>query len=108
MENKTGDMRGDTMFGFGENFIQKLIQGLIRGIIKIILVIVALVLLLAVCKKYSKILDQVDEETQMGALPRMETLSMMTEHQPSYNYAINISYDPDRVSGKGSAVFFEL
>ena len=91
-------MRGDTMFGFGENFIQKLIQGLIRGIIKIILVIVALVLLLAVCKKYSKMLDQVDEETQMGALPRMETLSVLTEEkddQFDLKYATN-----DNSSGK--------
>ena len=90
------------MFGFGENFIQKLIQELIQGfirvIIKIILVIVALVLLLAVCKKYSKMLDQVDEETQMGALPRMETLSVLTEQkdiQDYLKYATN-----DNISGK--------
>ena len=90
------------MFGFGENFIQKLIQELIQGfirvIIKIILVIVALVLLLAVCKKYSKMLDQVDEETQMGALPRMETLSVLTEQkdiQDYLKYATN-----DNSSGK--------
>ena len=90
------------MFNFGGNFIQKLIQELIQGfirvIIKIILVIVALVLLLAVCKKYSKILDQVDEETQMGALPRMETLSVLTEQkdiQDYLKYATN-----DNSSGK--------
>lgn len=29
----------------------------------------------------------------------------LIEHQPSYNYALNISYNPDCVIGKGSAIF---